>query len=200
MSEAKFPISDKEMLELLHKYPFLRYRNVWNGKQCFHGKSKNLEINHYKAWDGTGWEELWKKYLSRLFKDYDSWSKKDQKSFCFTQIKEKYGTMRIYTSFTSDGDNELIAEMLSEYTCFQCGKRPIDENGKIYIWKSCGYILPFCDECKAKYHDEDYEKAVLDNDYAITQYEKDGVYRVNYVEKDGWLERTKPILIKENNK
>ena len=95
--------------------------------------------------------------------------------------------------------NELIAEMLSEYTCYHCGKRPIDENGKIYIWKSCGYILPFCDECKAKYPDEDYEKAVLDNDYAITQYEKNGVYRVNYIEKDGWLERTEPKLIKENN-
>ena len=75
MTTPRYPISDKDMLELLNKYPFLRYRDAVTDKPIYYEKSKDLEYNYYKYWDGNGWEYLWKyKYLPRLFKEYDDFS------------------------------------------------------------------------------------------------------------------------------
>lgn len=187
------------MLSLLHKYPFLRFQNVCSRRreQLYHGKSKNIECNYYKEWDGTGWELLWKTYLKKLFAEYDKWDKKRRRMFSFTQVKEKYGTLRIYT--TGDTRHELIAEMLSGYTCYMCGKQPM-ENGKHVIWDSVGYILPHCKECAEKYPDETFEKSVLENGFAITQYGNESRFRIEFKEKDGWLEEGEPVRIDDEKK
>ena len=122
MTTPRYPISDKDMLELLNKYPFLRYRDMVADKPIYYGKSKDLEYNYYKYWDGNGWEYLWKyKYLPRLFKEYDSWTESDKNHFRFLQVKEKYGSLRIYCSGYSNKNLESIAESLSSYTCEYCG-------------------------------------------------------------------------------
>lgn len=191
------PNTDEEKLALMRKYPFLRLRSVFTGKQIHSGKHLNLMYNHYDEFKGTGWENLWKKYLDHLFKSYDSWDKDTRKHFQFLEIKEKYGTMRIYTSFSTD--DEDIAEMLSEFTCYNCGKQPVDENGHHVIWKSTGYILPFCKECAEKFPDNHYTKECLDNTYAITSYRKEGKFRIEYIEKDGWLVKGEPVKIPERD-
>ena len=72
---AKFKIPDGDMLELLRKYPFLKYRKMYgDGGFAYDTDKENLAHNWYKACDGTGWENLWKnRYLPRLFALYDSW-------------------------------------------------------------------------------------------------------------------------------
>ena len=35
MREAKYPITDEKMKELLNKYPFLVYRDNYSGEKCF---------------------------------------------------------------------------------------------------------------------------------------------------------------------
>ncbi len=61
-----------------------------------------------------------------------------------TQIKEKYGTLRWYSNFTTKELSEVIDkyERLSSHTCIVCGK----EATKI----STGWISPYCDSCASK--------------------------------------------------
>lgn len=204
-NKAKFPISDIEMQVLLKKYPFLRYRHVWSGKQSFHGKSQNLETNHYKCLDGTGWEELWKKkYLPRLFKEYETWSKTEKKNFMFLDVKEKFGELRIYTTHSTN--LEFIAETLSGWTCEFCGKTP-REDGKRVIWTTSGWITNLCEDCARKQIKANFDttkidvekmlaemKNVQEKPFGYTRYSKDTQTTVLYKEtEDGWLEKDKEI-------
>ena len=47
MNEAKFPISDSDMLELLKKYPFLKMRNFWKQEpdDTYKTDAENIEHN-----------------------------------------------------------------------------------------------------------------------------------------------------------
>ena len=202
MSKPKYPISDKDMLELLHKYPFLRHRNVWTGEQVFHGKSRNLEDNYYKYWDGSGWEDLWKnRFLPRLFAAYDKLSKKDKRYFGFEQIKEKFGSLRIYMSGCPK-DLDTIAEWISEYTCAYCGKEPRTSEGHRVIWTTGGWITHLCEDCarkellangvpEDKLEEELNEmKDVRDDGFAYKRYGKEKTILVKFKETpdNKWLE------------
>lgn len=150
MNEAKFPISDSDMLELLKKYPFLKMRNFWKQEpdDTYKTDAENIEHNKYKIWDGSGWEDLWKnRYLPRLFKEYDSWDEETKANFFITDTKEKYGELRIYCSGYSDKNLESIAEWLSGFTCQHCGAEPRTEDGKRVIWTTGGWITHLCRNC-----------------------------------------------------
>lgn len=150
MNEAKFPISDSDMLELLKKYPFLKMRNFWKQEpdDTFKTDAENIEHNKYKIWDGSGWEDLWKnRYLPRLFKEYDSWDEETKKQFFITDTKEKFGELRIYRSFYGNNNLESIAEWLSKYTCQHCGAEPRTADGKRVIWTTGGWITHLCRNC-----------------------------------------------------
>ena len=80
-----------------------------------------------------------------------------KKRFYFTEIKEKYGTLRIYTSFTDTEENlESKTEMLSGWTCMKCGKQPKDSRGRHIIWRSCGWIGNYCKDCAKEIDKENY--------------------------------------------
>jgi NAD-dependent SIR2 family protein deacetylase len=193
MREAKYPITDEKMKELLEKYPFLVYRNVFSDEKCFDEK-KDLEINYYKEWDGYGWEGIWKKYLEKLFELYDNkWSEETKKHFQFTEIKEKYGQLRIYTSFTDTEENlESKAEMLSEWTCMKCGKQPRDSRGRHIIWR--GWIGNYCKDCAKKENKENYKswKQVKKDLFGIHSFSKEKE-RFIFFDDDGngWLKKVR---------
>ena len=152
-STAKYPISDEDMKVLLEKYPFLRYRNLSDSNNdIYKSEQENLDHNHYKDWDGTGWEDLWKnRYLKRLFAAYDACDEETKNGFRFVQVKSKYGGMRIYVTY-SIGDNlESKAEMLSEWICENCGAEPRDVQGRREIWTTQGWIMNMCRDCALKY-------------------------------------------------
>lgn len=196
MTSANKAIDDHNMLDLLRKYPFLRYGRTPKGTQDFHGKSANIRHNYYKEFDGSGWESLWKEYLTRLFTLYDTWDKRTRKAFCFYQVKEKFGTMRIYTSFYTGLED--IAEKLSAFTCIDCGATPRNEKGERIIWTSRCYILPFCQECASKRirNDDDEVGTQFDieyaNDFASIQYGNGTKMRIPYKESHNWLEKGTP--------
>lgn len=172
MAEAKYPISNDRMAELLEKYPFLKHRYFWKLEpdDVYTTVEENLEHNYYKYWDGTGWEDIWKnRYLPRLFKEYDSWDDDTKKKFYFSQVKEKYGTLRIYTSFSSDNDLETIAEWFSEYTCAECGKEPHTKDGKRVIWTTRGWITNLCEDCARKYIEKGYDEDFIDENADINE-------------------------------
>lgn len=203
---TKYPITDENMLDLLRKYPFLKIRKLYgDGSNEYLTDEENIENNYYKIWDGSGWENLWKnRYLLRLFKLYDSWDNEKKQQFNFTDIKEKFGTLRIYTSVHTDDRLENIAENISKYTCTECGKEPRTKDGKRVIWTTGGWITNLCRDCVRKYVLEnavdelpeeiieqyvDNMKNVQEKPFGYKQYDQDSVKEVIYKETpDGWLE------------
>ncbi|MCZ0950901.1 hypothetical protein N7T98_26335, partial [Pseudomonas syringae pv. tomato] len=63
---------------------------------------------------------------------------------------EKFGELRIYTSFYTKDRLENIAEAISGWTCAACGKEPRDQHGRRVIWTTNGWITHLCEECAKK--------------------------------------------------
>lgn len=200
---AKFPISDEKMLELLKKYPFLKMRNFWKQEpdDTFKTDAENIEHNKYKIWDGSGWEDLWKnRYLPRLFKEYDSWDEDTKSKFFFTDVKEKFGEMRIYTTFSSDKNLENIAEWLSSCTCQYCGAEPRTPDGKRMSYQSCGWITNMCRNCAIEHvlkpagvTEENYETELKNMEsvvyrFSFKRYGNPTIMTTFKETDDGWLE------------
>ena len=105
-----------------------------------------LQIFHciptYIEWDAVepGWNKAFgKQYLKDLKKQL----KKDKILYKWriTQIKEKYGTFRLYCNYGSPEIYNIINkyESLSWGICIQCGKPA--------TYTSKGWIAPYCEEC-----------------------------------------------------
>lgn len=97
---------------------------------------------------GEGWFEL----IYNLCKDIKDVLDSDcefAKDFIVMQIKEKWGLLEFYPSFTTEKIDDLITEVhdKSEYTCEICGS----EKG---ILRVNGYICNYCDDCYNKYKED----------------------------------------------
>lgn len=204
-STAKYPISDEDMKALLEKYPFLRYRKQYDDESdVYKSEQENLDHNYYKEWDGTGWEDLWKnRYLKRLFAAYDSCNDEDiKKGFRFTDVKSKYGGIRIYVTYSIGDGLESKAEMLSEWICEKCGAEPRDDQGRREIWTTNGWIINMCRDCALKYlktqmgvTEAPLEESLSEmhhvpkGPFGYLRFSKEETARVSYREtEDGWLE------------
>ena len=93
---------------------------------------------------GKGWYKLLEpifEYVENYNKDKD-----DEHKIVFTQIKEKWGTLRVYVNFGTDELYKLIdeAEDKSENVCEFCGT---EENVGT---KLSGWILTTCLDCVKK--------------------------------------------------
>ena len=96
----------------------------------------------YTEWDAmpVGWNKAFgKQYLKDLKKQL----KKDKMLYKFRimDLKEKYGTARLYINYGSPELYNIIDkyESLSWNTCIQCGKPA--------TYTSKGWIAPYCEEC-----------------------------------------------------
>jgi hypothetical protein len=94
---------------------------------------------------GRGWYPLIDKFcqeLKKLLEDKYPSYKTGKPSFEIVQIKEKYGSLRIYTNFTNDDIEALIEkyEDLSLKTCEECGRKGSPRNIK-------GWIRTLCNKC-----------------------------------------------------
>lgn len=114
--------------KLVEKYPFLKdsddYRTTW---------LDDLE---------EGWRV---EFGTQLCNELKEAIEKDgcEETFGFDQIKEKYGSLRLYAhgyNYRGNVDNVLCKyEELSKYICGHCG------NPATKITK--GWIYPVCDKC-----------------------------------------------------
>ena len=214
-NQPKYPISDDDMRELLARYPFLRYLPEDPGSPD--NDAEQLSVNYYKMWDGTGWEDLWKnRYLPRLFSLYDSWDGEKRKSFQFTDVKSKYGEIRIYTSVSTGEDSlEGIAESLSGWICERCGEEPRNPGGYREIWTTKGWIMNLCKHCMLRElmvhggepdgdtmsKDEANDKLaklhhVAEKGFGYTRFSQKGTVNVKFRETpDGWLARDRVEVV-----
>ena len=99
---------------------------------------------HYKKYFPTG--EGWRPLIEKLVDDII----KIDKKVVVSQVKEKFGTLRFYIYGGNDEVHDLIykAEIKSETTCEQCGKR-----GKL---RGKGWLVTLCDK-----HWKEYKKERL---------------------------------------
>lgn len=84
---------------------------------------------------GDGWESIVRRMCDILSQDA---------SVRLTQVKEKYGTLRVYHSGGNDFHLGVIAmaEAMSGYTCERCGQ-PGHTRGT-------GWLYTLCDGCEEK--------------------------------------------------
>ena len=100
------------------------------------------ELFHVECGDG------WAKLLQPIFDYIENYNKDKEKAedkIEIFQVKEKFGTLRFYTSFYTDDLRNLIreAEHESAYTCEFCGS-------KEHIGYTLGWITVCCKECVTK--------------------------------------------------
>lgn len=132
----------EENKRLIERYPFLQPRNVFTDK---------IPENYDYSWTRAdevedGWRELFLQMCEEIREPLIEANYLDK--FRFSQIKEKYGTLRMYNFGAPEKVHDIIYkyENLSGRTCVHCGKPAT----KI----SQGYILPYCDDCaKGKPYD-----------------------------------------------
>ena len=133
-----------ENKKLIEKYPFLEIKD----SEWWNPISKSNDILYTWLDDlEPGWREVFGeclcKELARALKEDECENK-----FHFLQIKEKFGSLRLYATGYGDKTKEVLAkyEELSKYICGHCGKTAT----KI----TTGYIYPFCDDCIEKVNDD----------------------------------------------
>lgn len=109
------------------RFPFLRPKTGYFGQYCWY---RNIPI---------GWR---KAFGIQLCKEIKSALKRSNcKIFVITDVKEKFGSIRIYFYGGTKEIHDIINkyDYISFHTCIECGR--------IATKRSKGYILPYCDDC-----------------------------------------------------
>ena len=121
---------------LCQKYKFLKMYNVYTGKFC----------GYHSTWYDfipSGWKKAFGKDLCKELKKA---LKKDKfyKKFRIIEVKEKYGTLRIYHFGISDRAYQVINkyEKMSWDYCINCGEKALYDTYDFNL-----YICPYCEKC-----------------------------------------------------
>ena len=115
--------------ELQNKYKFLKPTNIKEGLMLF-----GFEVEN-------GWMKILEELFEKIQKELDC--DKTIKYFKVTQVKEKFGGLRVYVSGSNDKIDKYIevAEQKSYKTCESCGKSPATQNKN-------GWIVTLCKTCR----------------------------------------------------
>lgn len=121
----------------LNKYKYAAAHSPWTGEIIFDDNGEMLSEDTCLP---TGWKELFWQCMEDIYEPLKKANLLDK--FFFTQVKEKYGSMRLYNNGATQEVLDIIAayEYLSEYVCEQCGK-PAD------LCSAWGWIEQYCEEC-----------------------------------------------------
>lgn len=199
-------MTDNEILALLKKYPFLIIKD-YKGKSIY-SKKDLPNHNYYTYWDNTGWKDIWRKFLHKIFEVYDTLNDQEKSIIKFYDIKEKWGSLRVDLLYPRNHTefNDIITqvELLSEVTCIKCGKIPKDSKGNSIIWTTKGYVAPLCKKCAKKslvergYNKAQIVKKLLEmkntqSEFIITSESKDDYKETHYMVDGDWIKATKII-------
>lgn len=136
--------------ELCERMPYLIPINPWTGK-IPKGYDYSYIAGEYDL--PKGWQKLFLQMCEEILPVLEKTNFKEK--FQFSQIKEKFGWMRVYTFGAPEEVRDIIAkyEHVSGYVCSECG-RPAS-------FRTKGYILPYCNDCWkdiARHEDGDFIK------------------------------------------
>lgn len=160
--------TESEVRRLIEVYPFLLPVNIWTGKPDDHYQYDYLRGQYELP---VGWHRLFYMYCKYLRKEL---VKADMlHTFQFSDIKEKYGFMRL-DNFGYPGNAqylETIYESFSRQVCYLCGD--------IAEWETTGWIVPVCSSC-AKKKNWQCIKSPSKSCALVTRITTDGNYEVFY--------------------
>ena len=118
--------------ELFNKYPkLLRQYKLKPNETCL-------------CWGlipGPGWTNI----VADMCKELDAYREKRASNLELTQIKEKFGELRVYSDGGDDMVDNIIRkyEVLSRITCMGCGNPG--------MMRKTGWMRCHCDICEDKY-------------------------------------------------
>ncbi len=115
----------------------------------FESKYPSLFRNNSPRY-GFSPEEGWKDILDKLFSELV----KSKKDFVLSQVKEKFGLLRVYIDPISDDETDLSEEqsiiyeyeVLSSKVCGNCGQQREEK----VTFNHNGWIKSLCSECRKK--------------------------------------------------
>ena len=141
--------------ELTEKYPYLMPHNAFTGKVPYDYDYSYIEGEYNLP---GGWFLLFLQMCDDIRKPLEESGQINE--FRFLQVKEKYGSMRCYTSGATTDVLDIISkyEFLSQQVCSVCGK-PASV-------LTSGYICPYCAE-----HVRGGMETVVDSERIIPQTE-----------------------------
>lgn len=155
---------------LIEDMPYLQPRNVWTDEIP---KDYDYEYIRGEHELPEGWFNLFLDMCADIKKPLEKSGHLD--SFRFTQIKEKFGSLRAYNNgCTEEVDDILLKyERISRFTCNKCGRLATKE--------SRGYILPYCKHCakiasKGKYP-EKFDNIIFNPTIKISGYKNGKKYK-----------------------
>lgn len=129
----------------------------------------NEQIEEIKYNMHDGWfNRFGKEFINDL---EDVLTANDVTDFQIYDVKEKFGSLRMYSNAPEEWDDHMYAwEYISEHTCIVCGKFPV-------FTGTTGWICPMCKDCAkenkmGKLRDKDIQILVPELIYDI--YSKDG--------------------------
>lgn len=162
---------------LCEKMPYLIPRNVWTDKIV-----KDYDYS-YLIDDGClpkGWHNLFMQMCQDIRQPLIDTNYLDK--FRFSQIKEKYGSLRAYTFGAPKAVADMINkyEHVSQFICSECGQPA--------VYQTQGYILPYCKTCyENKATQERAEKIEFNPSLTFTFWSKDrGTYTESYNCQNIW--------------
>lgn len=132
----KFTWSRIQRRDLIKLYPYLAPKNAWTGEL---DKDYDYSYMHGEYDIPEGWQVLFLLYCKNIRPLLLATNYLDK--FYFTQVKEKYGTLRLYNGGYPNNFEHItsVYEGFSEYICQVCGKPSKFETG--------GWIGYFCPQC-----------------------------------------------------
>lgn len=121
---------------LIEDMPYLQPRNVWTDEIP---KDYDYEYIRGEYELPEGWQNLFLDMCKDIKEPLEKANYLNK--FRFTQIKEKYGSLRAYNNGCPEEVHDILLkyERLSRFTCNKCGRLATKE--------SIGYILPYCKHC-----------------------------------------------------
>ena len=134
-------LTNEQRRKLIKVYPYLMPRNVWTDEVI-----DDFDYSHIRGeWElPPGWFRLFLLYCKNLKPILSENDYADK--FRFTQIKEKYGRLRMYDNGApTDGHNlESVFGVMSGCICEICGRKA--------TYETHGWIDVYCKEHSEKTH------------------------------------------------
>ena len=156
--------------QLIAIYPYLQPRNLWTGEI-----PENYDYSYIRGEElPDGWHKLFLMYCKEMRPHLIKSNMLDK--FQFSQIKEKYGTMRIYNCGYPKSADYLTSlyEYYSTFVCQRCGKPS--------KWVTKGWVSFFCDECIGEAQVDCYPLK-KQTSMRFTCYKNNEPYRISYTYK-----------------
>ena len=154
-------MTQEEIKALVERYPYLLPRNVLTDEV-----PTDYDYTYIKYMEiPQGWEKLFFQMCEDIRQPLIDASYLEK--FRFTQVKEKYNSMRCYHAGAPEEVCDILDkyEQMARYICTNCGKPA--------TYETQGYIASFCENCyNGLRHQLKADKIEFKPYYKIRKYQK----------------------------